>query len=559
MPDDRKGNHTESSAAAIGETIDHGFWKMYHKFNLFPEYVEKDTKAYAYHGCRQTTVFGVIGLVLLLSLTIYYGLQKHNIAKVQDNPDVQSVSQLFDSNLQPYCECSSPLIQYGNIATLTFATDSLCNEIKTVWPIVSPKTSSYWDGATFKGVLRGLYDVCNTIDVIRDGVYERWQESHFTSVTLFSRSQLNQILSPQGESLKNMIADTISSSFKLSETFNLINAPAGYTTDAQPFPSAYDDSWGHHPRVADVHNYTVLSLSKIAAGFKKNISNYTTECDGVNLYSTSGVTDQDLQCYFHFWEGKTCQSEYDVLVHIVSNGALLGETTTTGGSYDFDLDFYCGATQTLKNFPTKALASQDFWSWSTFGDPAFGDKMNQSSYGNISAGIDQAFITGVSTSVNYDSYFSSCSTKKCSYVENEHLSSGALVLLIFGLMGGFISVLQIFVPIMCAPCAPDDDDDVQNMNKRSANHSKRLAMDDVEMDGKSCRGSEVAMMRKSLDEQIRELREMVMRHDRKLATAPEAGASPLTSSIGGGNRSLPGSARASSNVPRNGTPTSNPL
>jgi len=456
----RRRGDLKESLMSIGGEAKKGLYKMYHRFNIFPEYVQKETDKHAVHGCRQTAIFGCVVLVLLVSLVVYYGLQEHAVAKVLENGSVQEVTNLFSQGYQPYCECSSPLIQFRRVASVNFTFDTLCEEIEQVWPIVERAPTTFWDGATFKGVLQGLFMVCNTIDDIRSGVYLRWQESYFTSVNLYSPSQLREIIDPQGALLQNEVADSIASSFKLSETFNQINAPAGYTTDAQPFPSPYSDSWGHHPNISSVHDFTVLSLSKISERYKNHSIDYNRDCSYSSFYSTSGVTDLDLQCYFHFWEGKACQNAFDIMARIISDGALLGSTSTTSGNpYDFDLNYYCSATQTLKNFPTKGLASEDFWAWSTFANDSFGGRMNQSRFQNISQALDNAFITSATTTLDYDQYFKDCGTKKCSYIRQEMLSSGAVVILVFGLMGGFISSLQILVPVIMAPCAPDDDDD----------------------------------------------------------------------------------------------------
>mmetsp|Transcript_31158 Transcript_31158/g.50196 ORF Transcript_31158/g.50196 Transcript_31158/m.50196 type:complete len:674 (+) Transcript_31158:211-2232(+) len=478
-------NIRRNSLAGVSESTKRSMLAMYHKFNLFPEFVEKRTNKHAIHGCRQTTTFGLVCLVLLLSLTLYYALEKNATSEVISSPGLREINDLFRSGYQPYCECTNTIVQNSKILSVNFTRDSLCLEITNVWNAVQSKRTDNWDKDVFKLVIKGIYDLCKISLTIQQQTYTRFGKQYFKSPTLLKKQDLNQIFGVQRNTLKQDIAALLSTSFQLFRVMLDVASPASYSGDTQSVPTTYKDIWAYHRSVRLAPNNTLISLSQMSSIWRNTRTNYSRDCEGVSLYlnndstlSTARITRTDLQCYFSFWEGKECKKDYDKMVYLIRDGSLLGDTSF---SYDFEVSYYCSAVETLTYFPTKALASREFWNWSTLADSSFGYAMNQSTYPTILNGIREAFIVDTTGDIVYNSYFDECSPDKCSYVKEEHASATAIIIVVFGLMGGFISLLRIIVPILYAPCAPNDNEHQQSLIV----HSKKVS-DDGENEVQEC-------------------------------------------------------------------------
>ncbi|GAB5373214.1 hypothetical protein AAMO2058_001731200 [Amorphochlora amoebiformis] len=374
------------------------------------------------------------------------------------NPSVSEVSDLFNQGFQPYCECSNPLIQRSSIANISFVYDTLCDEIELVWPQVESTSLSsvYWDMVTLRSVLEALYAICSSVDRISFGTVNNWKIGYFTSLTLLDEKKLKALIEPENVNVRDSIITQVNGLIDISEVFAKSNMIVGYATDAIIMPTTFkEDPWATFDNISDVNSGTIVSLSKLASIYRNSsitAENFDDECpDGTEGNSTSN----DFE-------------EYGALVDIVSNGKLQGTSPSSGG-YTYDLTYYCSATRTLREMPTAALADSELMSWAGLDSPirdALGtDAMSQSSFQNISSAIEKAFIEDSTISFNYNDYFSSCKPSKCSFVKNAHLSATAVVVIIFGLLGGFISTLQIIIPVLFAPCAPDDDKLDEENNK----------------------------------------------------------------------------------------------
>ncbi|GAB5372203.1 hypothetical protein AAMO2058_001645300 [Amorphochlora amoebiformis] len=419
------------------------------------------------------------------------------------NPSVSEVSDLFNQGFQPYCECSNPLIQRSSIANISFVYDTLCDEIELVWPQVKSTSLSsvYWDMVTLRSVLEALYAICSSVDRISFGTVNNWKIGYFTSLTLLDEKKLKALIEPENVNVRDSIITQVNGLIDIPEVFAKSNMIVGYATDAIIMPTTFtEDPWATFDNISDVNSGTIVSLSKLASIYRNSsitAENFDDECPhGTEGDSTSNdfPTLRDVQCYFAFWTGVSCQEEYGALVDIVSNGKLQGERPSNGG-YTYDLTYYCSATRTLREMPTAALADSELMSWAGLDSPirdALGtDAMSQSSFQNISSAIEKAFIEDSTISFNYNDYFSSCKPSKCSFVKNAHLSATAVVFIIFGLLGGFISTLQIIFPILFAPCALDDDKLDEENNK------------EIEMENQKAKNLENEV--KGLKEEVRRL------------------------------------------------------
>mmetsp|Transcript_22035 Transcript_22035/g.30734 ORF Transcript_22035/g.30734 Transcript_22035/m.30734 type:complete len:630 (-) Transcript_22035:356-2245(-) len=473
-----------SSASNRNRCTENGCTRMYDKINIFPEYMEKKSTRHLKHGCRQTVIFGVIVLILLLSLTIFYAIQKTVVAKEVIDPTVQDIGSLVSMGAQPYCECTNAVMQFKEIANVSFTEDTLCEEISIVWPIVATKYSNQWDKDRFRMVLKGLFGMCNIVKEIRTEAIKGWQNQYFTTSSLLDKGTLKQIVGTEAQTLKRGISQSFSSVFQMILAMGTISAPAAYTGEAQPAPTEYRDVWAKHPSFRAMANTSIVSLSRMATLWRVPSLNYSRDCAGVPLYTSDPTaTRKQLECYFSFWSEEECSSDYTmVLLHLIQDGYLLGSKSF---KYDFDLDYYCGSVQTMSNFPTAALASREFWQWSSFMDPAFGMRMNVSNFTTIGDGISSGFVTGADIESNFENYFEICAPEKCSYVTTETRSGLAIAIVVFGLMGGFITVLNIIIPVLLAPCAPkeNDEDETEKKDKNASFSQLSPSKQDMEMKG----------------------------------------------------------------------------
>ncbi len=533
------------------------FWD---KFNLFPEYEEKEDHRIRKHGCRQTAIFGTVVLALMLSLTIYYSLRKLTITKTVSNPSASEAIELFRAGYTPYCECKNSLQQKGSIANVSFTRDQLCVEIEHAWPIVKANLGStgtqYWDQTVFKNVLKGLFDLCGVVIRVGDGALNRWNGEFISNNVLLDPEDVTSMFADEAQTLTSSIADGVATIVDIYSTSIATDAPAAYSIDAMPLPSKYEDLWRWFVNITVHDRYTVISLSKLASEFKNQTLNYTKHCVGTQLYSSDpvleGLTidDRHMQCYFATFTGTVCQDDFDVMMNLItpSRGCVPGDACFQS-LVGVTADVYCSAMQTLLNYPTAALTSEDFWSWSGLGDSAFGNKLNVSQFQNISEALAQGFITNTTQSSSYDAYFSQCEPKRCTYTTEERLDSAAIALIVFGLLGGFVSALQVLVPMVCSPCAPSGDDDDKDNNGVGESPDVLERGTDTKTSKRGTGGDAMHVFElvQKLQDQLRKQQDVLNDHVRRTAVvSPE----PATSSVTSGRSPIVGEPVGSSVDPQ---------
>uniref|UniRef100_A0A7S3YUB9 Uncharacterized protein n=1 Tax=Lotharella globosa TaxID=91324 RepID=A0A7S3YUB9_9EUKA len=457
--------------------------------NLFPETKTHDSDEHVKHGMTMTIAFSICLVGLVAALTVYYALQESTVTVVIENPSSGETDKLFlqDTNLR--CGCENVLIDNRQLGTMTFGFDTLCTEIKGVWSSIKDKAVRRWEVRTFKSIIKGTYHLCSVAEGTINRAYYTWLGNSQVSTILHDRGNLAKVLVSQAAVLSNQAKTALRLSLEMGTLSDELKGPATYFGDTQVTPVSFQEAWALHPHVSSLPNFTLFSLSKMATRYQNESLNFREECSVRNIRPRGEATDKDLACYFDDWSRIACQDDFDVLAYLVKNGQIRQGLELSG--LKFNLTYYCSPYQTLYHFPTAALASEAFWNWTGLADNSFGRKMSQSSYSTILEAVDGGFLSnskgcGCATTSNYTSYFESCLPHKCQYTTTQQTDISTIVVIMFGLIGGLVSALQIVVPVLFSPCKPKKSKDLSEVPSKTqyANNDPKtmIMLDDMTID-----------------------------------------------------------------------------
>jgi len=92
--------------------------------------------------------------------------------------------------------------------------------------------------------------------------------------------------------------------------------------------------------------------------------------------------------------------------------------------------------------------------------------MSQSQFPDIYSGVKSGFITKTDSNTSYEDYFSACDPSRCTYFVPERRNGLAILIIVFGLIGGIVSGLKMLVPILFSPCEPKDEEEERSSAKK---------------------------------------------------------------------------------------------
>ncbi|CAF1306333.1 unnamed protein product [Adineta ricciae] len=381
-----------------------------YNFNMFPSVPPSTDENDLRDERLSTRLFIPLFILSLITILFYYSLINVTITVTRENPSLSEYRQLYEEHSQTLtCPCTKVSTNYKEFLQVTYTLHQVCSSdfVTEEWLTYLARTylyqNIYKDDFLYLGssTFQALDTLCQMVNrSISNRLNEFYSHEYLSAIVTSPEIFLSTF-----ESLLSQLRPLTTSSFLLS--FEIIQRTTANNVIMSAFLSNYQfigsldlniypvshSTCTCHETVKCVIPYPVQSHPMIAAPF--SISHFFYGC-----YVIEALLQSSLTCFYD----KTCISEIQKYITYTSPFNVTVLDSSSPSKYSVDATI------------------QDI--------------------------LDQLMIEQWNQSIKYDKYYNHCQPKQCTYMYEATNNVVSIITILFGLVGGLLTVLRLIVPLL---------------------------------------------------------------------------------------------------------------
>ena len=394
------------------ESREHIFTKLkgvISEFNLFPSVPPSNNEYELKNERISTRLFLLLLFVITTVLLLYTSLTTITKTVNIETPNLTQYMELYNKHPQTLtCPCSKISISYGDIVSIRYTLHQICSSdfIREDWIkyLSEYVYDFYWYPNDFHSIsgsiFRGARALCELVNTTISQSLSQFYSSEYISGFVISPELLQSQIQASTAQFRTSTTINFLLSFSVIRETAQINAL--FSTQKTNYILYYHSNHIHMQGIYYPGCGCHLSSKCIFQSYMYNYFNLTVEFTVPGMYVGCYIMEALLRSSFECFYNQTCISQ---------------------------LQSYYVLSQPIPGTELNQLLSSQYSPNST-----------------VQEMVDKLMIEEWNASVFYDKYYDQCQPKQCSYSYQTRNDAIYIITTLFGLVGGLITILKIFVP-----------------------------------------------------------------------------------------------------------------
>lgn len=359
-----------------------------------------------------TRIFIVFFIFSLIILLLYNSLVNIQISANKENPMFEQYLKLYETYPQTLiCPCTKISINYKEFLQINYTLHQVCTSVFVTeeWLLylasISLYQSLYRDDFLLLGysTFQALYTLCQMSDRTISNSLTQFYSNEYTSTFTIPKHTFLSTIEPLINEFKSSTMNNFNLSFNLIRNTQVVNQIMSASQSNYYFPSGpdMDDFLRPHSQFyygclcaespKCITQYPVKSHPMAETGFY--IPGFYYGC-----YIIEALLQSTLECFYN-----------EICINRIQS--------------------YITYTSPMNVTPLDSSLSSQYFVHSTMQDL-----------------VNNLMMEEWNSSITYENYYKQCQPKQCTYTYTTKNSAISIVIILFGLVGGLVTVLKLIVP-----------------------------------------------------------------------------------------------------------------